>query len=188
MSREVLRYDWQSEEQTQRTICKKLHCKYYCTLTSNHVNSFNHCFWKLRFWAPTVTYGNEKPEGRDQQLINTSIRTSQGNSNEVINIIFTTQYLTGRLWARAGVTSISFSKVSFSWWTPFLLALYNYKRIHFFSHSSDYHGTRNSNYRRNKPIVKHCATRAEFLRHSTGVPNLGYMYPQGTFSYLKGYM
>ena len=33
MSREVLRYDWQSEEQTQRTVCKKLHCKYYCTLT-----------------------------------------------------------------------------------------------------------------------------------------------------------
>ena len=33
MSREGLRCDWQSEEQTQRTICKKLHYKYYCTLT-----------------------------------------------------------------------------------------------------------------------------------------------------------
>jgi len=33
MSREVLRCDWQSEEQTKRTICKKLHCKCYCTLT-----------------------------------------------------------------------------------------------------------------------------------------------------------
>jgi len=31
MSRDVLRYDWQSEEQTQRTICKKLHYKHYCT-------------------------------------------------------------------------------------------------------------------------------------------------------------
>ena len=34
MSPEALRYDWQSEAQTQRTICKKLHCKYYCTLTT----------------------------------------------------------------------------------------------------------------------------------------------------------
>ena len=33
VSWEILRYDWQSEEQTQRTICKKLHCKYHCTLT-----------------------------------------------------------------------------------------------------------------------------------------------------------
>jgi len=38
---------------------------------ANHVNTFNHCFWKLRFWAPFVTYGNEKPEGGDQQVNNT---------------------------------------------------------------------------------------------------------------------
>jgi len=55
----------------------------------------------------------------------------------------------GRLWARASVISISFPKVSFPWRTPFPLSLYNYKLIHFSSHSSDYHGTRNSNYRRN---------------------------------------
>ena len=32
MSREVMSYDWESEEQTQCTICAKLHCKRYCTL------------------------------------------------------------------------------------------------------------------------------------------------------------
>ena len=36
-----------------------------------------------------------------------------------------------------------------SWRTHLPLALYNYKLIHFSSHSSDYHGTRSSNYRRN---------------------------------------
>ena len=79
-----------------------------------------------------------------------SISISQGNSNEVTitNIIFTTEYLTGRLWAQASVISVSFTKVSFFWRTPFPLALYNYKLIHFSSHFSDYHSTRNSNYRR----------------------------------------
>jgi len=76
-----------------------------------------------------------------------SISISQENSNEVTNIIFTTEYLTGRLWARASVISNSFAKVSFSWRTPFPLAC---TTTNFFSsHSSDYHGPRNSNYRRN---------------------------------------
>ena len=73
--------------------------------------------------------------------------SAAGNSNEVTNIIFTIEYLTGRLGARASVISISFAKFSFSWRTPFLLALYNYNLILFSSHSFDYHGTRNSNYR-----------------------------------------
>ena len=85
-----------------------------------------------------------------------SISISQGNSNEVTNIIFTTEYWTGRLWARATVISISFAKVSFSWRTPFPLALYNHKLIHFSSHSSDYHSTRNSNYRRNNALRNTC--------------------------------
>ena len=40
-----------------------------------------------------------------------SISISQGNSNEVTNVIFTTEYLTGRLWARASVISISFASI-----------------------------------------------------------------------------
>jgi len=88
-------------------------------------------------------------EGTSIKQYLSSISISQGNSNEVTNIIFTTEYLTGWLWARASVNSISFAKVSFSWRTIFPLALYNYKLIHFSSPSSDYHGTRISNYRRN---------------------------------------
>ena len=85
----------------------------------------------------------------DLAYLQNVFKISQGNSNEVTNIIFTTEYLTGRLWARTSVISISFAKVSFSWRPLFPLALYNYKLIHFSSHSSDYHGTRNSQYRRN---------------------------------------
>jgi len=96
-----------------------------------------------------------------------SISISQGNSNEVTNIILTTEYLTGRLWARASVISISFAKVSFSWQTPFRLGLYNYKLIHFSSHSSDHHGTRNSDYRKNNSNRKASRNTCRVLRHST---------------------
>jgi len=47
------------------------------------------------------------------------------------------------------VSFLPLLQACFSWRTPFLLALYTYRLIHFSSHSSDYHGTRNSNYRRN---------------------------------------
>ena len=101
-------------------------------------------------------------EGPEIKQYLSSISISQGNSNEVTIIIFTTEYLTGRLWTRASVISISFAKVSFSWRTPFPLVLYNCKLIYFSSHTSDCQVTRNSNYRRKSPIVTHCATRAAF--------------------------
>jgi len=117
----------------------------------NHVglNSFNHCFWKLRFWAPTVTYGNEKPEGGGLQLNNTLRRSASVRGTPTKLPISFSLHFTGRLWTRTSVISVSFAKVSFSWRTSYRLALYNYKLIHFSSHSSDYHDTRNSNYRRN---------------------------------------
>ena len=135
----------------------------------NHVglNSFNHCFWKLRFWAPTVTYGNEKPEGGGLQLNNTFRRSAsvRGTPTKLpISFSLLNTWLADSEHELASFLSLL--QVSFSWRTPFPLALYNYKLIHFSSHSSDYHGTRNSNYRRNNSNATHCATRAEFLHHS----------------------
>jgi len=120
-------------------------------LYANHVNWFNHCFWNLRLWAPTVAFGKEKPEGEDQQLNNTfrrsaSVRKLQRSYQYHFHYLI----LDWQTRARASVISTSFAKVPFSWRTPFPLPLYNYKLTHFSSHSSNYHGTRNSNYRRNK--------------------------------------
>jgi len=46
------------------------------------------------------------------------------------------------------------------------LSLYNYKLIHFSSHSSDYHGTRNSNYRRNNSNRNALRNTCRVQRHS----------------------
>jgi len=96
-----------------------------------------------------------------------SISISQGNSTEVTNIIFTTEYLTGRLWARASVISTSFAKVSFSRRTSFPLALYNYKLIHFPRTLLTITVPEIQTTGGTTPIITHCATRAEFLHHST---------------------
>ena len=82
-------------------------------LYANHVNSFNHCFWKLRFLAPTVTYGNEKPEGGVQQL-NITFRRSASVRGTPMKLPISFSLLNTwlpRLWARASVISISFAKV-----------------------------------------------------------------------------
>jgi len=66
--------------------------------------------------SPTVTYGNEKPEGGDQQLNNTfsSIRVNQGNSKR-------------RLSTRASVISISFAKVSTHCFSACVVQLQTYR-------------------------------------------------------------
>jgi len=119
-------------------------------LYAKHVNSFNHCFWKLRLWAPTGTYGNEKPERGDQRLNNTFRRSASvvGTPTKLpISFSLLNTWLADS--EHELVSFLSLLQVSFSWRTTFPLAFYNYKLIHFSSHSSDNHGTQNSNYRRN---------------------------------------
>jgi len=59
LRREVLRCDWQPVMSKHKAPFTK-RFTVNIILCANHENSFNHCFWKLRCWAPTVTYGNEK--------------------------------------------------------------------------------------------------------------------------------
>ena len=165
MSREVLRYNWQSEEQTQRTICKKLHCKYHCTLTM--YIRLNHCFWKLRFWAPTVTYGNEKPEGGDEQLNNTLRRSvSVGGTPTKLPISFSLL----NTWLADSehelVSILSLLQKSFSLDELLFRLRCTTTNLSIFPRTLlaiTVPEIRTTG--RTTPIVTHCATRAEFVRH-----------------------
>ena len=93
-----------------------------------------------------------------------SISISQGNSNEVTNIIFTTEYLTGRLWARAFLSllkkSLSLDELLFRLrCTTANLSIF--PRTLLTIKVPEIRTTWGTT-----PIVTHCATRAEFLRHS----------------------
>ena len=68
------------------------------TIVSGNFDFEHHSYiWKRESWR----------RGPAIKEYLSSISISQGNSNEVTNIIFTTEYMTGRLWARASVISIS---------------------------------------------------------------------------------
>jgi len=113
--------------------------------------------WKRETWS------RRKGPAIKQYL--SSISIGLGNSNEVTNIIFTTENLTGRLWARASVISISFAIVSLDELLFRLRCtttnLSIFPRTLLTITIPEIRTTGGTT-----PIVTHCATRAEFLRHS----------------------
>ena len=120
------------------------------TVHANHLNSFNHCFWKLRFWAPAVTYGNEKPEGGDQQPNNTFRRSAlvRGTPTK-LPISFSLLHTWLADSEHELVSFLSLLQKSISLDELLFRLRYTTTNLSISSHSSDYHGTSKSNYRRN---------------------------------------